>query len=94
MALRRLKLSMHRDHAMEATRVSIGKSKLVYVLAADKKIKYDLGKSRIAYIGTTKKVQILLRLRRQGNHRGTLVNSPNKSLNPDTRISRQLLRAG
>lgn len=55
MALRRIKLSLNRDHAMHATRVSIGKSKLVYVLVADKKIKYAEGKSRIAYIGTTKK---------------------------------------
>jgi hypothetical protein len=45
---------MHRDHAMEVTRVTLGKSKLVYVLVADKKIKYELGKSRIVYIGTTK----------------------------------------
>jgi hypothetical protein len=29
--------------------------KLVYVLIADKRIKYKSGKSRIAYIGTTKK---------------------------------------
>jgi len=29
--------------------------KLVYVLIADKRLKYKLGKSRIAYIGTTKK---------------------------------------
>ena len=55
MPLRRLKLSLHRDHAMHATRVSVGKSKLVYVLVADKKLKYASGKSRIAYIGTTKK---------------------------------------
>lgn len=55
MPLRRIKLSMHRDHAMEATRVSIGKSKLVYVLIADKRLQYEWGKSRIAYIGTTKK---------------------------------------
>lgn len=55
MALRRIKLSLSRDHAMHATRVSIGKSKLVYVLVADKKLKYAEGKSRIAYIGTTKK---------------------------------------
>jgi hypothetical protein len=54
-ALRRIKLSLNRDHAMHATRVSIGKSKLVYVLVADKKLKYTDGKSRIAYIGTTKK---------------------------------------
>jgi hypothetical protein len=55
MALRRIKLSLNRDHAMHATRVSVGKSKLVYVLVADKKLKYTEGKSRIAYIGTTKK---------------------------------------
>jgi hypothetical protein len=57
MALRRIKLSLHRDHAMHATRVSIGSFKLVYVLVADKKIKYDDGKSRIAYIGTTSRGQ-------------------------------------
>ena len=55
MALRRIKLALHRDHAMEATRVTLDKSKLVYVLIADKKLKYENGKSRIAYIGTTKK---------------------------------------
>jgi hypothetical protein len=55
MALRRIKLSLNRDHAMHATRVSIGKSKLVYVLVADKKLTYPGGKSRIAYIGTTSK---------------------------------------
>jgi hypothetical protein len=52
---KRIKLSLKRDHALEATRVSIGKSKLVYVLIADKRLKYPKGKSRIAYIGTTKK---------------------------------------
>ena len=55
MALRRIRLSLHREHAMHATRVSIGKAKLVYVLVADKKLHYASGKSRIAYIGTTKK---------------------------------------
>lgn len=55
MALRRIKLALHRDHALEATRVSSGKSKLVYILVADKKIRYESGKSRIAYIGTTEK---------------------------------------
>lgn len=54
MTLRRIKLTLHRDHAIQATRVTIGKSKLVYVLVADKKIKYKLGRSRIAYIGTTR----------------------------------------
>ncbi|KRA46898.1 hypothetical protein ASD72_06910 [Pseudoxanthomonas sp. Root630] len=56
MALRRIKLSLHRGHALELTRVSVGKAKLVYVLITDKKIKYSNGKkSRIAYIGTTEK---------------------------------------
>ena len=55
MTLRRIQLSLNRDPAMHATRVSIGKSKLVYVLVADKRLKYVDGKSRIAYIGTTKK---------------------------------------
>ena len=53
--LRRLSLTLKRDHALEATRVSLGKSKLVYLLIADKRLVYPQGKSRIAYIGTTKK---------------------------------------
>jgi hypothetical protein len=52
---RRLKLSLKRDEALRATRVTVGKNKLVYVLVADKRLKYKNGKSRIAYIGTTKK---------------------------------------
>jgi hypothetical protein len=32
MALRRIKLRLHRDYALQATRVTIGQSKLVYVL--------------------------------------------------------------
>jgi hypothetical protein len=53
--LRRLNLSLKREAALTATRVSIGRSKLVYILIADKRLKYLQGKSRIAYIGTTKK---------------------------------------
>lgn len=53
--MRRLKLSLRRDEALRATRVSIGKSKLVYILVADKRLSYEEGKSRIAYIGTTRK---------------------------------------
>jgi hypothetical protein len=34
--------------------VTIRKQKLVYVLIADKRLKYKNGKSRIAYVGTTK----------------------------------------
>jgi len=53
--LRRLSLSLRRGAALTATRVSIGKQKLVYVLIADKRLRYKKGKSRIAYIGTTKR---------------------------------------
>lgn len=52
---RRLRLSLKRDEALRATRVSVGKNKLVYVLLADKKLRYPKGKTRVAYIGTTKK---------------------------------------
>jgi hypothetical protein len=52
--LRRLSLSIKRDRALIATSVSIGKHRLVYVLIADKRLKYPKGRSRIAYIGTTK----------------------------------------
>jgi len=51
----RLQISLKRDEALRATRVTIGKEKLVYVLVADKRLRYPKGKSRIAYIGTTKK---------------------------------------
>ena len=50
---RRLQVSLKRDEALRATRVSIGKKKLVYILVADKRLQYEGGKSRIAYIGTT-----------------------------------------
>jgi len=55
MAIRRLRSSLKRDEGLRASRVLIGKSRLVYVLIADKRLKYKDGKSRIAYIGTTKK---------------------------------------
>lgn len=51
----RIKLSLKRDEALRATRVTVGKMKLVYLLIADKRLKYKNGKSRIVYIGTTKK---------------------------------------
>jgi hypothetical protein len=54
MPLRRLKLSLTKHPALQATRVSIRNSKCVYVLIADKRLRYGGGKSRIAYIGTTK----------------------------------------
>ena len=52
--MRRAPVSLKPDHALDATRVSIGKEKLVYLLIAAKRLKYPRGKSRIAYIGTTR----------------------------------------
>ncbi len=50
---RRLTVSLKRDPAIIASRVALGNEKLVYVLVADKRLRYPKGKSRIAYIGTT-----------------------------------------
>ena len=55
MAKHRARVSLKRDSALEVSRVSIGRDKLVYVLIADKKLGYKSGRSRVAYIGTTKK---------------------------------------
>jgi hypothetical protein len=52
---KRLRVSLKRDEALRATCVTVGRKKLVYLLIADKRLKYKSGKSRIAYIGTTKK---------------------------------------
>lgn len=52
---RLISVSVKRDVALQASRVSIGKSKFVYVLVADKRLKYPKGRSRIVYIGTTKR---------------------------------------
>jgi hypothetical protein len=51
---RRLSISLRNGHALEATRVSIGRNRLVYAITTDKKLRYPKGKSRIAYIGTTR----------------------------------------
>lgn len=50
---RRLDISLRRGYAMKATRISLGQQKLVYILVADKRLKYQNGKSHVAYIGTT-----------------------------------------
>lgn len=39
---------------MRVTRVAVGKAKLVYLIVADKKLSYPEGRSKIAYVGTTK----------------------------------------
>lgn len=51
---RKIPISLKHEVAMEATRVSIGDSKLVYILCADRRIKYPKGRSRIVYVGTTR----------------------------------------
>ena len=52
---KRLTVSLRPGHAMEVTRVSVGKKRLVYLILAEKPLKYSWGRSRVAYIGTTKK---------------------------------------
>ena len=52
---KRLTVSLRKGHAMEVTRLSIGKKRLVYLILAEKPLRYLWGRSRIAYIGTTKK---------------------------------------
>ncbi len=53
--MRRLAISLERDDAMTVTRVAVGADRLVYVLVADKRVQYDGAKSRVVYIGTTRK---------------------------------------
>ena len=50
-----LRIKLHRQPAMEVGRVSIGDNRLVYLVVCEKALRYRWGKSRIAYIGTTRK---------------------------------------
>lgn len=52
---KRLTISLKPKDAMQVTRVSVGKKRLVYFILAKKGLRYPWGRSRIAYIGTTKK---------------------------------------
>jgi len=53
--IRRSSVSLSRGTALYADRSLLaGGNKLVYVLMADKKIRYPEGRSRIVYVGTTK----------------------------------------
>jgi hypothetical protein len=52
---RRLTLKWRKQPAIVINRVAFKDSKLVYVARANKKIRYPWGRSKIAYIGTTKK---------------------------------------
>lgn len=55
---KKLTVSLKRGNAMQVTRVSIGKKRLVYVIVTKNPLRYPWGRSRIAYIGTTKKGMI------------------------------------
>lgn len=50
---RRSTISLQRGYAMHVTRLT-GHMKLVYLILTDKKYDYPNGRSRVAYIGTTK----------------------------------------
>lgn len=52
---RRSPISLQRRAAMTVSRISIGHDRLVYAMIADKKLTYPNGRSRVAYIGTTKR---------------------------------------
>lgn len=56
MSARRLQVSLRPVEAMTVRRVALEHERLVYVICADRKLRYPNGKySQIAYIGTTKK---------------------------------------
>jgi hypothetical protein len=50
-----MKARLHRSAVMTVTRKVLGHNKVVYLLIANRPVKYPRGKSRIAYIGTTSK---------------------------------------
>ncbi|WP_157515261.1 hypothetical protein [Luteimonas abyssi] len=53
--IRRSSISLKANPALTARRVILDNEKIVYLLVASKPLHYPSGKSRIAYIGTTKK---------------------------------------
>lgn len=50
----KLRVKKHKGIALEVHRLAMTVDKLVYVLLTNRKLKYKYGKSRVAYIGTTK----------------------------------------
>lgn len=50
-----LLIKLHRQPAMEVSRVSLHDDRLVYLVVAERNLRYRWGKLRIAYIGTTRK---------------------------------------
>lgn len=55
MTARRLQVSLRKAPALTVRRVALEHERLVYVICADRKLRYENGYSHIAYIGTTKK---------------------------------------
>ena len=55
MAKKRLTVSLKQKVLLQVNRVRIGQNKLVYVLVADRKLKYPWGRTCVVYVGTTKK---------------------------------------
>ncbi len=53
--MRRLSVSLKNESAMTISKPAIGLQKLAYILCADQSRRYSNKKSRIVYIGTTKK---------------------------------------
>lgn len=52
---KKLNISKHSDAAVIVSRASLKAEKLVYIATANKTLRYPHAKSRIVYIGTTKK---------------------------------------
>lgn len=52
---RRKKISLHWPMAVSITRTVLGKDKLVYIVASNKRVRYENGRSRVVYIGMTKR---------------------------------------
>ena len=50
---RRLNVILKRGEVITVDKISLDNHKLAYVICADRKLRYNGGRSRIAYIGTT-----------------------------------------
>ena len=51
----KLRISLNRDSALTVTRLSVESDRLVYVIVVERPRKYRHGRSKIVYIGTTKR---------------------------------------
>jgi len=55
MPRRRKRISLHWPQALNVTRTVLDKEKLVYIVAANRRVRYEKGFSRIVYIGMTER---------------------------------------